>query len=334
MNGFGDSKTKGLQGSKSTQGEVASPLFPPQYPNAQTAQEAIEALLHQRPEHFGIEQTRWTLRALLKACAWLRLHTLAGMHRLLKRFNIHRKRGRGHVHSPDPDYVGKLRDIWVWLRAVRVDLEKQVLLFSDEFTFYRQPSLSYDYERSGPNQPLAELGHRSNLTWRIAAALNAWTGQITYAEHEHFTLKLLVDFYQQLVQSYPQAQMIYLVVDNWPIHFHPDVLAALCPFERHWPLYNSPSWSANPSGQARQLNLPIHLLPLPTYAPWTNPIEKLWRLLRQTVLHLHRYEDDWTALKQRMHHELDKFVQPSSDLLRYVGLEDPLRLYRALFPAE
>ena len=85
---------------------------------------------------------------------------------------------------------------------------------------------------------------------------------------------------------------------------------------------------------ARELNLPIRLVPLPTYAPWNNPIEKLWRLLKQDVLHLHRYEDEWTGLKQRVHQELEKYVQPTTDLLRYVGLEDPLRLYRALFPAQ
>ena len=37
--------------------------------------------------------------------------------------------------------------------------------------------------------------------------------------------------------------------------------------------------------------LPIQLVPLPTYASWCNPIEKLWRQLRQELLHLHRFAD-------------------------------------------
>jgi transposase len=257
--------------------------------------------------------------------------TPAGVYRLLKRLHIHRKRGRGHLHSPDPDYVGKLRDVWVWLRAVQVDPEKQVLLFSDECTFYRQPSLSYDYERAGKVQPLAQLGHRSNLSWRIAGALNAWTGQLTYASHAHFTLKLLIDFYLQVAQAYPQAEVIYLVVDNWPIHFHPDVLAALHHPSTAWPRNLPANWPHTPSQRARRLDLPIRLVPLPTYAPWNNPIEKLWRLLKQQVLHLHRFRDDWDGLKQRVNQELDKYFQPSPDLLRYVGLQDPLRLYHAFF---
>lgn len=288
-------------------------------------------MIGQRPEHFGIPQTRWSLVAIRQACSWLRVKTLAGVYQLLKRLKIHRKRGRGHVHSPDADYVGKLRDVWVWLRAVRVDPEKQVLLFSDEFTFYRQPTLSFDYERTGKQQPLAELGHRANLSWRIAGALNAWTGQVTYAHHSHFTLKLLVDFYQQVAQAYPLAEIIYLVVDNWPIHFHADVLAALKDPTLAWPLKLPANWPEAPSKQARHLDLPIRLVPLPTYAPWNNPIEKLWHLLKKQVLHLHRFEDDWDGLKKRVNQELDQYRSPSPDLLRYVGLQDPLRLYQALF---
>lgn len=313
-------------------GEDGSLLFPPQQPNAQAAQDAIEAVIRQRPEHFGIEQTRWTLEAILQACGWLRVKTLAGIHRLLKRLKIHRKRGRAHVHSPDPDYVGKLRDIWVVLRRVQVDPEKQVLLFSDEFTFYRQPSLSFDYERSGRSQPLAELGHRSNLTWRIAGALNAWTGQVTYANHAHFTIKLLIDFYQQIALAYPHAETIYLVVDNWPVHFHADVLAALHNSTISWPLKRPANWPTEPAQQARRLDLPIRLLPLPTYAPWTNPIEKLWHWLKQIALHHHRFEDNWDGLRQRVILELDRFRSSSLDLLRYVGLQNPLHLYHALFP--
>jgi hypothetical protein len=312
-------------------GGDASPPFPPQQPNAQAAQEALEAVLHQRPAHFGLSQTRWTLAAIAQACTWLRVKTLPGVYQLLRRLHIHRKRGRGHLHSPDPDYLGKLRQIWLWIRAVRLDPEKQVLLFSDEFTFYRQPSLAYDYERAGHRQPLADLGYRANLTWRIAGALNVWTGQLTYAGHAHFSLKLLVDFYQQVAQAYPLAEVIYLVVDNWPVHFHPDVRAALHDPSLSWPLHLSPKWPLQPAPVARRLDLPIRLVPLPTYAPWNNPLEKLWRLLKQTVLHLHRFSDDWDGLKHRVHQELDQYLRPSPDLLRYVGLQDPLRLYHALF---
>lgn len=283
------------------------------------------------PEAYGLAPTRWTLKLILKVCNWLKLKSLPGMYQLLKRLKIHRKRGRGHLHSPDNAYVEKLRHIWGLIRIVRPDVADSVLLFADEMGFRRQPSLSYDYLQAGQQQPLAELGHRSNAEWRIAAALNAWTGQVTYASRAHFSVKLLVDFFVQLVATYPDAPQIYLVVDNWPVHFHPDVLAALQPQSLPFPLHNPSNWPTQPAPKARRLNLPIQLVQLPTYSPWANPIEKLWLLLRKEVLHLHRFEDHWSDLKLRVSQELDFYAHPSPDLLRFVGLRNPLRLYRALF---
>lgn len=269
----------------------------------------------------------------MKACPWLRLKTPGGLHQLLDRLKIHLKRGRGHLYSPDPNYVEKLRDVWEWIRVVQQNSDQFVLLFEDELTFYRQPTLARDYERAGKIQPLAELGHRSNSSWRLAGAINAWTGQLTYAGHSHFTIKLLVDFFAQLVNTYPWAKTIYLVMDNWPVHFHPDVLAALQPQNLPWPIYLPASWSAVSPSKTRRLNLPIQLISLPTYAPWNNPIEKVWLLLKKNVLHLHRFEDDFSALKQRVNTELDRYTRPSPELLNFVGLSDPLHLYHSLFPA-
>jgi DDE superfamily endonuclease len=39
---------------------------------------------------------------------------------------------------------------------------------------------------------------------------------------------------------------------------------------------------------------------LPTHAPWLNPIEKLWRWMRQDVLKMHRWMKDWPQVKQRV----------------------------------
>ena len=90
-------------------------------------------------------------------------------------------------------------------------------------------------------------------------------------------------------------------------------------------------WSTGPSPKAKQLNLPIQVLQLPTYASWTNPIDKLWRLLSQEVLHLHRLADDSVGLKEKGFSLLAEFADRSTQLLPYLGLSDPAKLYRALF---
>ena len=62
------------------------------------------------------------------------------------------------------------------------------------------------------------------------------------------------------------------------------------------------------------------MLTLPTYASWLNPIEKLWRWLKQEVLHLHRFSDAWDELKEHVDQFLATFSGGSDDLLHYVGL--------------
>lgn len=288
-------------------------------------------MLEQAPQAFDQPGTRWSLFTLLSACPWLRLHSLAGLSQLLQRLKIHWKRARYHVHSPDPDYVEKLRAVWVQLRRGAEEAEHSVLLFEDEFSLYRHPSLAQTFEQAGKAQPLAELGHKGNYTWRIAAALNVWTGQVVYEQARYMDVAHLTRFYQKLVQAYPHME-IWLVEDNWSVHYHEDLLAALQPQAFPWGMHRPANWKPKARQRIDRLNLPIHLLFLPTYASWTNPIEKLWRLLKQEVLHLHRYEDDWPGLKQRVWLFFDQFAQGSQELLRYVGLRNPYKLYQALFP--
>jgi hypothetical protein len=312
----------------------ASPLFPPRYADKETAREALLHALHQAPQDSGHKRTRWTLQTFLAANAWLELHTLPGMCQLLQGLKIHWKRARHHVHSPDPDYVAKLHTIRVNMLVPEMDWEQEVFLFQDELTFYRHPSLFFAYEAAGKVQPLAEIGWKTNYSWRIAATLNAWTGQVTYAQGRCFDIPHLVAFYQKVAETYPTAQVIKMAQDNWPVHFHPDVLAALQPQDWDWPLHVPAHWPTEASAGARRLNLPIQIFPLPTYASWTNPAEKLWRLLKQQLLHLHPFGDDWSGLKRAVTDFLDEFATGSRDLLRYVGLRDPTKLYRSLFPEE
>lgn len=67
-------------------------------------------------------------------------------------------------------------------------------------------------------------------------------------------------------------------------------------------------------------SLPIQAVGLPTYAPWLNPIEKLWRYLKQEVVHLHQKAEDFPSLHSQVDALLDRFAGGSEHLLRYVGL--------------
>ena len=218
------------------------------------------------------------------------------------------------------------------LEAAAASAGRRVVLFLDEFTFYRQPTNSVAWCRAQRDvQPRAERSHQSDTCGRIIGALNALTGATTTRLSSQITIRQLVQFWQALRAQYPDAEKIYVVVDNWPVHFHPDVLAALEPQETPWPLKTPAHWPSTPSAKAQRLQLPIQLLPLPTYASWCNPIEKFWRKLRQDLLHLHRWAAEWPTLKEKIQAFLDQFREASPDLLRYVGLTANSKLFGALF---
>jgi transposase len=172
-----------------------------------------------------------------------------------------------------------------------------ILVFVDEMGYYRWPDAAPDWMLAAPATPaLAQRAGPTNRQQRIIGALNALTGRLDYLENYIVGREQVIALYQRLDQVYDQAQRVSVVQDNWSIHQHADVRAALAGLPRLEPVW------------------------LPTYAPWLNPIEKLWRWLRQDVLKLYRLADDWQALRQRVNTFLDQFVPGSHARLRYVGL--------------
>ena len=134
-------------------------------------------------------------------------------------------------------------------------------------------------------------------------------------------LGALHTFYTQICQCYPKAERIYLIQDNRAIHFHPNLMAALLPQTTTFDKPTPPNWTDKQSKKIGKLaKLPIEILQLPTYASWTNPIEKLWRWVRQAVIHLHRLSDNWTALQEKVSDFMEQFKGGSRELLHYVGL--------------
>ena len=253
-------------------------------------------------------------------CPWLKLTPLGGLSQLLARLDISYKQGRDYLHSPDRFYWDKLNLIELCRLRAYYDPERYAFLYLDELTCYRQPSLARAYEAVGHSQPLAHRSYQADTTFRLVGTLNAITGQTLYRQRSKISPSCLAAFYADIRTVHASQEEIYVVVDNWPIHFHPNVLAWLQPQHFPWPPKVPPFWSNQPSKKAISDNLPIQLLCLPTYASWLNPIEKLWRWLKQDVLHLHRLSDNWPRLKQRVRDFLDQFKDGSTELLTYVGL--------------
>jgi transposase len=240
----------------------------------------------------GLAPSRWTLRTIRASVDWLTAYTVSGVWRLLQSCGLGLHTACARLFSPDPDYGRKVRRLHRCLRDAARHPDTVVALFLDEFGYQRWPEVAPTW---GVETAVAQRAG-NNQQWRTIGALNALTGQVNYLDGYIVGRQQVIQFYSRLDRAYPEVNLIYVIQDNWNIHTHPDVLTALAAYPRI-----NPVW-------------------LPTYAPWLNPIEKLWRWLRQDVLKMHRWVEDWPQVKQRVHHFLDQFTHGSSALLRYVGL--------------
>lgn len=277
-------------------------------------------VMRRDPHLFGHHQSRWSLDRILQTCDWLQLETQGGLSRLLKRLRVSFKRARSYIHSPDRQYEGKVSYLKLCRMRAWYDPQRYVFLYLDEITYTRQPTLDRAYEARGHQQALAYRSYKSDTQFRGIGALNAVTGQVTYRQHYTITLPNLSDFYAAIRHDYPDVETIYVAQDNWPVHVHPDVICRLQPqVSPFWPKVPN-NWPSKPRSRAKRDELPIQLVFLPTYASWLNPIEKLWRWLRQDVLPLHRLSNDWPGLKQAVVDFIVQFAHGSPHLLRYVGL--------------
>lgn len=171
------------------------------------------------------------------------------------------------------------------------------LLFADEASFYRQPSQGWLWAHMGRRQPKLPYGSRANTVMRVVGLLDAAQARVHGWDFSRISAREVASCFAKIGSLYPSAQRIYLVLDNWPPHLHSQVKSAL-------------------KAQAR-----VHTIFLPTYAPWLNNIEKLWRWIRQRVTHAHSWCDDFRLFRQHVLQEFEHLSSGSPELRRYCGLE-------------
>jgi hypothetical protein len=277
-------------------------------------------------------------------------YTESGGSRRLRRWGIELQSATVQQWSPDPDSREKVDHLLSCLSEVARAPQRKALVFLDEMGDHRWPDVGGDGSPVG-SPPLAQRAQEKTDTpthsqGRIIGAMDALTGGVSYLDGYIVGRAKVIEWYQRLDPAYQTWDELFVVQDNGSIHTHADVTTALEGLLRITPVF------------------------LPTYAPWLNPIEKLWRWLRQKVLRqkvlrqkvlkqkvlkqkvlrqkvlkqkvlkqkvlkqkvlkLHRLSEDKKALRNRVRAFLDQFAQGSKSLLQYVGLLGEGKLARAL----
>lgn len=90
-------------------GTAALEIAPGRGRKRQIDDDELATYARQKPEHFGVERSRWTVAALAEVVPSAHGLSTEGVRKALHRQGLRHKRGQPWLHSPDPEYEKKTK---------------------------------------------------------------------------------------------------------------------------------------------------------------------------------------------------------------------------------
>ena len=193
------------------------------------------------------------------------------------------------------------RQAWrttTWSQILRRAKERQaLLLFGDEASFPQWGTRTYTWARRGQQPEVKTGGKRKGYT--VFGLIDDFTGHFFYqGQDSRLTSAAYITFLTRVLAQ--TTQPIILMQDGATYHTSAETKAFF----------------------ARQTaRLPG--VQLPTYSPDYNPIEKLWKKIKQQDTHLH-YLPTFEALTEKVEQALLKFTNAPEDILALCSLPTEL----------
>lgn len=237
----------------------------------------LKHLVEQEPRQAGYPFSSWTCADLVRelakngfekvSCETIRVHLHALGYRVLRPVLS--------IASPDPDYSRKVKTLEKYKKQAK---NGEILLyFQDEIDLNLLPGILRCWTLCGFQRKVMTPG--LNVKRYGFGAVNFVSGKTLHRIEDHKNSDAFCAFLQQFMQRVTQSpeyrgQKIVLVVDNYRIHHSQKTLEFL-----------------------KQYADQLMLFALPTYSPWLNLIERLWKHLRRKVTHNHLFETVAQLLK-------------------------------------
>jgi transposase len=226
------------------------------------------------PQQYGWRRPTWTRELLVETLVretGIRVHVTT-MSRALALVNARRGRPRPTVDCPWGK-AAKTRRL-NRIRHLLATLPRgHIAVYEDEVDIHLNPKIGLDWMVRGYQREVVTPG--KNVKRYLAGALDARSGQLLWVEGERKTSALFIALLNHLIQAYPRAPVIHVILDNYRIHDSKIVHAALAGF-----------------GSRIQLHF------LPPYCPNDNKIERIWQDLHANVTRNHTCPDMVTLMRE------------------------------------
>jgi transposase len=215
------------------------------------------------PEDFGFFRTRWSCELMAHTSAWeadVRVST-ESVRRVMRRLGYVWRRPRPVVGPVDPDRDAKLRVIQDLLTNLPPD---ETAVFQDEVDVHLNPKIGPCWMKRGEQAEVVTPGNNEkrhlagSLVWRTGTLVVSPPGTRRNAD-------LFVAHLDDLRVRFRHVRKVHVICDNAAFHRGRKVQDYL----RAW-------------GH----RIVLHFLP--RYAPETNPVERVWWRMHETVTRNHR----------------------------------------------
>jgi len=223
----------------------------------------LHRVVRATPQQYGWRRPTWTRELLVETLVretGIRIHVTT-MSRALALVGARRGRPRPTVGCPwaRPAKTRRLNTIQRLLATLP---RGHVALYEDEVDIHLNPKIGLDWMGRGQQKEVLTPG--KNVKRYLAGALDARSRQLLWVEGERKTSALFIALLNHLLQTYPHAPVIHVILDNYRIHDSKIVHAALL-------------------GYGRRIQLHF----LPPYCPNYNRIERVWEDLHANVTRNH-----------------------------------------------
>jgi transposase len=246
------------------------------------------------PQHYGWRRPTWTRELLIETMVrqtGVRIHVTT-MSRALALVKARRGRPRPTVGCPWGK-ARKTRRLNAIAALVATLPRRHVAVYQDEVDIHLNPKIGLDWMGYGQQRDVPTPG--VNVKRYLAGALDTRTGKLLWVEGERKTSALFIALLKRLLETYPEAPVIHVILDNYRIHDSKLVHAALAGFE----------------GRIR-----LHFLP--PYCPNDNKIERVWQDLHANVTRNHRCSH-MTSLMAEVRYYLRKRNRKTDAARRVIG---------------
>jgi len=193
------------------------------------------------------------------------------------------------------------RQAWrttTWPQILRRAKErKALLLFGDEASFPQWGTLTSTWARRGQQPQVKTCGKRKG--YKVFGLIDSFTGHFFYQGQDgRLNSAASITFLTRVLAQ--TTQPIILIQDGAKYHT-----------------------SAETTAFFAQQTARLQVVQLPTYSPDYNPIEKLWKKIKQQDTHLH-YFPTFEALTEKVEQALLKFTNAPEEILALCSLPTEL----------